>query len=116
MKDRLKIILYLAPLLTMAAVVACKPNNSSATSQAKANVPTASSQTGITQNTDGVDRINAKQANEELTAGTAILVDVRSKGQYDVAHAKGAVSIPGEEIANRLSEFPKDKKIITYCT
>lgn len=61
-------------------------------------------------------RINAADAREALTQGTAVLVDVRGAESYREEHAKGALSIPVNEIAARASELPKDKLIITYCT
>lgn len=61
-------------------------------------------------------RISAAEARKALDAGQAVLVDVRSAAAYQAEHAKGAVSLPGSELPARLSELPKDKKIITYCT
>ena len=55
-------------------------------------------------------------AREALAKGTAVLVDVRGAESYAAEHAKGALSIPLNEIAARASELPKDKLIITYCT
>jgi rhodanese-related sulfurtransferase len=33
-----------------------------------------------------------------------------------MGHAQGAWHIPTEELAARLSQLPKNKLIITYCT
>jgi hypothetical protein len=63
-----------------------------------------------------VPRIAPKQAQLELTQGQAVLIDVRSKAQYDSGHAVEALSIPEEEVDARLSELPRDKEIILYCT
>ena len=61
-------------------------------------------------------RISVADAKKALDAGKAVLVDVRSAMSYEQEHAKGAISLPTHEIAARMSELPKDKQIITYCT
>lgn len=61
-------------------------------------------------------RISAADAKKAVDAGKAVLVDVRSAQSYQQEHAKGALSVPTHEIAKRMSELPKDKQIITYCT
>lgn len=61
-------------------------------------------------------RISVADAKKAIDAGKAVLVDVRSAVSYQQEHAKGAISLPTHEIAARLSELPKDKQIITYCT
>lgn len=42
--------------------------------------------------------------------------DVRDIGEYKAGHIKGAKSIPLTELESRISEFPKDKDIILYCS
>lgn len=61
-------------------------------------------------------RIPVDEARKALTEGTAVLVDVRGAEAYQAGHAKGALSIPLDELAARAGELPKDKLIITYCT
>jgi predicted sulfurtransferase len=61
-------------------------------------------------------RISVADAKKAIDAGKAVLVDVRSAMSYQQEHAKGAISLPTHEIAARMSELPKDKQIITYCT
>jgi hypothetical protein len=61
-------------------------------------------------------RIPAAEAREALAKGKAVLVDVRSKPEYDVSHAQGALSIPLADIEARAGELPKDKLVVTYCT
>lgn len=50
------------------------------------------------------------------TPADTLILDV---GNQDEAHAgmiKGAVSIPDEELAARMKELPKDKRIIAHCS
>jgi rhodanese-related sulfurtransferase len=61
-------------------------------------------------------RISVDEAREALAKGTAVLVDVRGVDAYKAEHAKGALSIPLNEVSGRAGELPKDKLIITYCT
>lgn len=61
-------------------------------------------------------RISAADAKKAVDAGKAVLVDVRGAVAFQEEHAKGAIHMPTYEIANRMSELPKDKQIITYCT
>lgn len=48
-------------------------------------------------------------------AGTVTVLDVRPGEEYHAAHIPGAVSIPLEELRERLSELPKDREIVAYC-
>jgi rhodanese-related sulfurtransferase len=50
-----------------------------------------------------------------LTAGKAILLDVRPQLEYEAGHLPNAVSIPIAELPDRLAELPRNKKIVTYC-
>jgi hypothetical protein len=61
-------------------------------------------------------RISVADAHKALAEGKAILIDVRPGMAFDEEHAKGAISIPGNELYARTAELPKDKQIITYCT
>ena len=46
----------------------------------------------------------------------ALVVDVRSKGEYAGGHVRGSVNIPLDQLRNNLSRFPdKNKVIITCC-
>lgn len=64
-----------------------------------------------------VPRISLEQLKEKLDAGVdIIIVDVRSKGDFDEGHISGAVSIPWQqEMEARYTELPRDKEVITYC-
>ncbi|HEX7190770.1 MAG TPA: rhodanese-like domain-containing protein [Thermoanaerobaculia bacterium] len=60
-------------------------------------------------------RITKEEARKLVDAGKAVFVDVRSENSYSIAHIKGALSIPGSQLAMRIIEVPPKKKIITYC-
>ena len=40
----------------------------------------------------------------------------QNQAAYDQGHIPGAKLIPVGEVANRIAEFPRDKKIVTYCS
>ena len=44
-----------------------------------------------------------------------ILIDVRTKNEYSSGKILNAINIPVDELRNRISEIPKDKKIYIYC-
>jgi len=61
-------------------------------------------------------RISLTEAKARYDAGTAIFVDVRSRGEYETAHIINAISLPLADLDRRYRELPKDAEIITYCT
>ena len=60
-------------------------------------------------------RISRDEARKLVNAGKAVFVDVRSEHSFETAHIKGALSIPGSQLAMRITELPPKKMIITYC-
>ena len=55
------------------------------------------------------------EAHRLVTAG-ALLLDVRTQGEFADGHVPGAVNIPVGELAGRLSALgPKDRAIVVYC-
>ena len=62
-----------------------------------------------------VPRVSVATAREMADAGEAVLVDVRTKGTFEAAHIAGAISLPSEEIPERIDELPTDMLIIYYC-
>jgi len=45
----------------------------------------------------------------------AVVIDVRPRVEYEHGHLEGAVSIPLDELNERLTELPRDRRIIAYC-
>ena len=48
-------------------------------------------------------------------AGEAIILDVRPVPEYVAGHVPGAISIPIEELTERLADLPTDIEIVAYC-
>ena len=52
----------------------------------------------------------------ELVKEGAIILDVRSKGEYGSGHIKGSVNIPVDQLQKNLHKFnDKKRPIITCC-
>lgn len=57
-----------------------------------------------------------KEDYAELVKKGAIILDVRSKGEYAGGHIKGSINIPVDQLSNNLSKLKdKNKPIITVC-
>jgi len=65
---------------------------------------------------EGLEAISADELLARLRAGEPlVMVDVRPTAEYQAAHVAGAVSIPLEELEQRLRELPRDREIVAYC-
>lgn len=52
----------------------------------------------------------------ELVKEGAVILDVRTKGEFGSGHIKGAINIPVEQLAMHLGRLPdKQKPVITCC-
>lgn len=45
----------------------------------------------------------------------AMLLDVRTKEEYQAGHIPGSVNIPLQVLESRLASIPKNKAVITCC-
>jgi len=43
------------------------------------------------------------------------VLDVRPSDEYSAGHIPGAVSIPANELQQRLEDIPRKKEIVAYC-
>ena len=50
------------------------------------------------------------RANDEV-----VLIDVRPRWEFDLAHIEGALSYPFDELPARTSELPRDRLIVATC-
>lgn len=49
------------------------------------------------------------------SAGEVVVIDVRPESEYDAGHLVGALSIPVDELPERLAEVPCGREIVAYC-
>jgi phage shock protein E len=51
-----------------------------------------------------------------LVEGGALLVDVRTPGEFSAGHIPGALNIPLDQLGGRADELRKDgKPVVVYC-
>ena len=65
---------------------------------------------------DGARRVSIEELEGMMKDGTAVVIDVRNQAAYDLGHIPGSRLIPAGEILNHISELPRDKTIVTYCS
>lgn len=52
----------------------------------------------------------------DLVKQGAVILDVRSKGEYSGGHIKGSINVSVDALSNNLAKLKdKNKTIITYC-
>ena len=52
---------------------------------------------------------------KELLRNGAVIIDVRTKGEYKTGHIKNSVNIPLDVLSNNLSKLKKDAVVICCC-
>jgi rhodanese-related sulfurtransferase len=60
-------------------------------------------------------RLSPSELRRQLDRGEILLLDARPRLEYDAGHLPAAVSIPIDELPERLDELPADKLIVAYC-
>jgi hypothetical protein len=79
--------------------------------------PPATEEEPIPSTVSQVPRITPQELKEKLDANEdVIVVDTRSRKEYDSVHIPGALSIPLSEIEERHGELPQEGEIVLYCT
>ena len=58
--------------------------------------------------------VSVEQMNE-LKAKGALVVDVRTSGEFATGCAPGSLNIPLDQLEHRLGELPKDQPIVVCC-
>ncbi len=62
-----------------------------------------------------MDAIGFDELKARLRAESVILLDVRPAEEYAAGHIAGAISIPYDDLEDRLREIPRDKEVVAYC-
>jgi rhodanese-related sulfurtransferase/predicted transcriptional regulator len=62
-----------------------------------------------------VEAISRDELRKRLRLGDVVLVDVRPTEEFDAGHIDGAVSIPLDELDERLADLPAGSEIVAYC-
>jgi rhodanese-related sulfurtransferase/DNA-binding transcriptional ArsR family regulator len=64
---------------------------------------------------DGGQPVTRDQLQQLAKTSTITVLDVRPREEYTAGHIPGAVSIPLDELTDRLAELPDDGQVIAYC-
>jgi len=64
---------------------------------------------------DEVEAISREELRKRLRRNDVVLVDVRPAGEFQAGHIEGALSIPLDDLDQRLAELPADSEIVAYC-
>jgi rhodanese-related sulfurtransferase len=62
-----------------------------------------------------VEAISRDELVKRLRRNEVVLVDVRPSEEFEAGHIEGAVSIPLDELDERLAELPANSEIVAYC-
>lgn len=62
-------------------------------------------------------RVDSNEAHAILAADTAgtVVVDVRREDEWITGHIAGARHIPIDDLADRIDEVPRDKRLLFIC-
>jgi len=59
--------------------------------------------------------VSMKELLRRGRAGDVVILDTRPSGEYAAGHIAGALSVPVDELEQRLEELPKKKPFVAYC-
>jgi len=68
------------------------------------------------KNSQEIARVSLPDAKAAFDQDAAVFLDVRDAGSYASSHIPGALSIPLNELPDRLGELDQNAWIIAYCT
>jgi|SRR6478609_445095 len=61
------------------------------------------------------ETLTREEVRVRAAAGQVVMLDVRPAEEYAAGHIPGALSIPIEELADRIGELPADTEVVVYC-
>jgi rhodanese-related sulfurtransferase len=64
---------------------------------------------------EDTEAVDTDELRRRLADASTVLLDVRTRAEFDAAHLPGALNIPLEELADRISELSHDTEIVAYC-
>ncbi|HUE96442.1 MAG TPA: metalloregulator ArsR/SmtB family transcription factor [Longimicrobiaceae bacterium] len=62
-----------------------------------------------------MEPVGVEELRRRVEGGEVTLLDVRPAQEYRWGHIPGAVSVPIDELEDRLAEVPADRPVIAYC-
>ena len=64
---------------------------------------------------DALQPVTLAELRRRLRDGSATVIDVRPRSEYEAAHIPGALSVPVEELKRRMKDLPKSREVLAYC-
>jgi rhodanese-related sulfurtransferase/DNA-binding transcriptional ArsR family regulator len=64
---------------------------------------------------EDTEQVGRAELLRRAQAGEVMVLDVRPAPEFAAGHIPGAVSIPIDELPDRLSELPADVEVVAYC-
>ncbi len=64
---------------------------------------------------DELDPVGRAELLSRADDGDVIVLDVRPVEEFEAGHIPGAISVPLDELQERLSSLPRDAEIVAYC-
>ena len=64
---------------------------------------------------DDLQPVSLAELRRRLRDGSATVIDVRPRDEYEAGHIPGALSIPVNALKRRLNGLPKSREVIAYC-
>jgi len=62
-----------------------------------------------------LETIDHDELTRRIDDGTVVVIDVRNPAEYGAGHISGALSIPIDQLSDRIDELPADAEIVAYC-
>lgn len=64
---------------------------------------------------DELEPVSEQELFARAREGTVVVLDVRPRAEFEAGHIPGAISVPVEELAERLHELPRSQEVVAYC-
>ncbi|OPA73077.1 ArsR family transcriptional regulator [Paenibacillus selenitireducens] len=62
-----------------------------------------------------IEGVSLQDLKKRMENGEVLLLDVRPKDEFEKAHIPGAISIPIEELEEKLASLPSNCDVVAYC-
>lgn len=62
-----------------------------------------------------LEEVDSDELMRRVRSGDVTILDVRPASEYQAAHIPGAISLPVDELPQRIRELPKGREVVAYC-
>jgi rhodanese-related sulfurtransferase len=62
-----------------------------------------------------LEEVSRDQLVQRLADGVVVVWDVRPEAEFEAGHVPGAVSVPPDQIEQRLQDLPAGAEVVAYC-